>query len=199
MKRFVINSLLATLIFSVQSFTVPNVAVQASSSSYSWSQVSNYGETEWVLYYGGHQVYGWNYVNGNWYYLYEHNGYMAHDTFINGYYVNSHGAWTNDIPYAVQRILDVVPNPGWIYSCGNYGEFIAIFKNENLKELCSNGWNAPNIDGTLVVIGEGGEHFVADDGTVYKVPHQAYETIYQYDSQGNVVNQYPYIGDKCYG
>ena len=51
----------------------------------------------------------------------------------------------------------------------------------------------------LVVIGEGGEHFVADDGTVYKVPHQAYETIYQYDSQGNVIKQYPYIGDKCYG
>jgi hypothetical protein len=36
---------------------------------------------------------GWRYINGNWYYFYS-DGYMAQDTTINGYYVNSNGVWT---------------------------------------------------------------------------------------------------------
>lgn len=35
---------------------------------------------------------GWIYDGGNWYYLY-YNGQMAHNTTIDGYYVNSSGAW----------------------------------------------------------------------------------------------------------
>lgn len=38
---------------------------------------------------------GWRNINGNWYYFYS-NGYMAHDTTIEGYYLNSSGAWTNN-------------------------------------------------------------------------------------------------------
>lgn len=40
---------------------------------------------------------GWKNIDGNWYYFYS-DGYMAHDTIIDGYYLNSAGAWTNDIP-----------------------------------------------------------------------------------------------------
>lgn len=35
---------------------------------------------------------GWRQINSKWYYFYP-NGYMAHDTIINGYYVNSNGEW----------------------------------------------------------------------------------------------------------
>lgn len=38
---------------------------------------------------------GWIYDNGNWFFLYG-NGTMAHDCSINGYYLNSSGAWTID-------------------------------------------------------------------------------------------------------
>lgn len=37
---------------------------------------------------------GWKLINGNWYYFYS-DGYMAHDTTVDGYYLNSSGAWTN--------------------------------------------------------------------------------------------------------
>ena len=35
---------------------------------------------------------GWRYINGSWYYF-NSQGYMAHDTVINGYYVNGNGQW----------------------------------------------------------------------------------------------------------
>ena len=34
---------------------------------------------------------GWNRINGNWYYFNYSDGKMAHDTWIDGYYVNSSG------------------------------------------------------------------------------------------------------------
>jgi len=35
----------------------------------------------------------WKQIDGNWYYFYS-DGYMAHDTTIDGCYLNSNGAWT---------------------------------------------------------------------------------------------------------
>lgn len=40
---------------------------------------------------------GWVCSNGNWYYFYG-DGTMAHDTTIDGYYLNSAGAWTKSMP-----------------------------------------------------------------------------------------------------
>lgn len=40
---------------------------------------------------------GWINDNGNWFYTYG-DGIMAHDTTIDGYYLNSSGAWTNSKP-----------------------------------------------------------------------------------------------------
>lgn len=194
MKKLLISALLLTTAFSVEAFTVPSAAAQVYAASYSWSQVDNYGQTEWVLYYDGQQVYGWQYVNGVWYYINYFDGYMAHDTFINGYYVNSDGAWTYDIPYEIKRVKSVVPNSSWIDTVGNNGGTITILKNQNLKELYKNGWNAPDINGSLVIFGEGGEHFVADDGNVYKAAHQAMENIIQYDNNGKVVKEFAYKG-----
>lgn len=193
MKRLIISALLVTSVFTAQSFVLTGEKAVACTETYTWGTVYDSGEMQWVCYFGGQKVFGWQYVNGEWYYLYPSNGFMAHDTFVNGWYVDSNGAW-RDIPYAVQKVIDVVPHPGMIYECGNEygGENISLLYNQNLKFLCINGWSAPNVNGTLVNIGESG-YFVADDGTVYKAPHQAYDTIYQYDSYGNVVKQYPYI------
>lgn len=40
---------------------------------------------------------GWRLIDGNWYYFYS-DGYLAHDCWVGNYYVNSSGAWTNNIP-----------------------------------------------------------------------------------------------------
>jgi hypothetical protein len=37
---------------------------------------------------------GWQKIDGKWYYFYS-TGYMAHDTKINGYYLDSNGVWTD--------------------------------------------------------------------------------------------------------
>ena len=39
---------------------------------------------------------GWRNINDSWYYFYS-DGYMAHDTTIDGYCLNSSGAWTNSV------------------------------------------------------------------------------------------------------
>ncbi|MBW6409599.1 hypothetical protein [Clostridium weizhouense] len=59
---------------------------------------------------------GWKLINGNWYYFYP-DGYMAHDTIIDGYYLNSSGAWTNgvsnrDFFKAEQKVKEYLANNG---------------------------------------------------------------------------------------
>lgn len=199
MKRFLICALLATCGFLGQSFAVPEIRAEACTQTYSWVKISNYGENEWILLYDGQQVFGWHYVNGYWYYIYPSTGYMAHDTFVDGWYVDSSGAWTTEIPYPLQRIIQIVPYSDWIYNCGSsYESEITFLPNQNLKKLAENGWNAPNVNGTLVCI-DYNEFFVANDGTVFKAPHQAYDPIYQYDEYGNIVNIYGYIDPNAVG
>lgn len=38
---------------------------------------------------------GWKQINGDWYYFYS-DGYMAHDTTVEGYYLNSNGTWISN-------------------------------------------------------------------------------------------------------
>ena len=45
---------------------------------------------------------GWHSIDGNWYYFYS-DGYMAHDCWIEGYYLNSNGAWTTSVPAQIQN------------------------------------------------------------------------------------------------
>ncbi|MBE6062621.1 MAG: hypothetical protein E7207_03485 [Clostridium butyricum] len=199
MKKILICVLLVISAFSVQTFIAPAVTAQACSESYDWKQVWSCGEKEWVLYYGGKQMYGWHLVNGSWYYMYPSTGYMAHNTFVNGYYLDSNGVWTNNMPYPLQRILKVLPHPGWIYDCGTcFENEITFLPNQNLRNLTELGWDAPNVNGTVVSI-DFNEFFVADDGTVFRAPHQSYDTILQYDEDGNVVNEYTYCEPNAVG
>lgn len=48
--------------------------------------------TGWWYTEGNSWATGWKSINGNWYYFYS-DGYMAHDTIIGGYYLNSDGVW----------------------------------------------------------------------------------------------------------
>lgn len=56
-----------------------------------WRQNS----TGWWYTEGHSYAKGWKSINGNWYYFYN-NGHMAKDTTIDGYYLNSSGAWINN-------------------------------------------------------------------------------------------------------
>lgn len=85
----------------------PVNAEEWTKSNGSWYYTDNQGnnKTGWVqdngywYYLGSDGIMktGWIYDSGNWYYCYS-NGQMATDTTINGYYVNSTGAWTNSKP-----------------------------------------------------------------------------------------------------
>jgi hypothetical protein len=52
---------------------------------------------------------GWRYIDGNWYYFYS-DGYMAKDTAIDGYYLNSNGAWTDSLPIKYRMITNSLSN-----------------------------------------------------------------------------------------
>lgn len=66
------------------------MALSPIGASAEWRQSSN---GEWWYAEGNSWAIEWTEVGKNWYYFYPETGYMAHDTTINGYYVNSSGAW----------------------------------------------------------------------------------------------------------
>lgn len=51
--------------------------------------------TGWWYAYGNYWDTGWNQIDGKWYFF-DSNGYMEHDTTIDGYYLNSSGVWTDN-------------------------------------------------------------------------------------------------------
>lgn len=58
-----------------------------------WEQIGG----QWYYFdSNGHMNTGWINDNGNWYYTYS-DGAMAHDCYIESYYLNSSGAWTTNI------------------------------------------------------------------------------------------------------
>lgn len=78
---------------------------QSSTISNSWKQ-NNKG---WWYTEGNSYATGWKLIDGNWYYFYS-DGYMAKNTTINGYYLNSSGAWTNSVNSDDQMITFVDKN-----------------------------------------------------------------------------------------
>lgn len=108
MKKF--KRIIASLITLISLLTINPVVAHAewkqSGNSWWYSQGSSYA-TNWTQINGqwyyfdsnGYMKTGWLYDSGNWFYLYG-NGTMAHDTKIDGSYLNSTGAWTTSIPVA---------------------------------------------------------------------------------------------------
>ena len=83
-------------------------------ASATWLQIGD----EWYYVTGsGNMVTGWNQINGVWYYMYD-NGVMAHDTVIDGYELNSTGAWNAGLAAAnaaAQGVIALAGND--LYSC----------------------------------------------------------------------------------
>lgn len=69
--------------------TVSIIAFNSIGVNAEWKQDNN----GWCYEEGNSLATGWKLINGNWYYFYS-NGYMAHDTIIDGYYLDSSGAWS---------------------------------------------------------------------------------------------------------
>ena len=83
-----LKRVLASLITLVMFFAVSPIAAHAE-----WQQSSN----GWWYTEGSSYATGWRLIDGNWYYFYS-DGYMAKNTTIDDYYLNSDGAWTTSIP-----------------------------------------------------------------------------------------------------
>jgi len=66
---------------------------------------------------------GWKNIDGNWYYFYKKNdsygltGYMAHDTIIDGCYLNHNGIWS-DGGAEIQAYADLLNDTNWLKDNG---------------------------------------------------------------------------------
>lgn len=70
----------------------------------------------------------WKQIKGNWYYF-KSDGYMAHDEFIKGYYVNSDGKWDGNAKYSW-----IKKNGSWYYINKNKQPFTKDM--EDLEYYC---------------------------------------------------------------
>ena len=87
---------------------------------------------------------GWINDNGNWYFCYAH-GQMAHDTIINGYYLNSDGAWTNrEITADEARKLILHVDSTYIASNPNYQVSTNYREFSKENNLYAGGCNLPS-------------------------------------------------------
>ena len=77
------------------------LALNPIGASASWKSNSK----GWWYTSGNSYYIGWKLIDKNWYYFYS-DGYMAKDTTIDGYYLNSSGAWTNSTPSNYGSSLD---------------------------------------------------------------------------------------------
>lgn len=74
------------------------IALNPTAASAEWKQ----NNTGWWYTEGNSYATGWKLIDKNWYYFYS-DGYMAHDTTIDGYYLNSLGAWTDSTNTLIGR------------------------------------------------------------------------------------------------
>ena len=104
MKRFkrITGSIIASITVLAAIPLAANAEWRQSNSGWWYSQGGSYA-TNWTQidgqwYYfdsNGYMKTGWVKDNGNWYYL-NGDGTMAHDTIIDGYYLNSNGTISTD-------------------------------------------------------------------------------------------------------
>lgn len=86
MTRLKLTKLLSSSLIVFSLFALAPIAASAE-----WRQNQN----GWWYTEGNSWAIGWRLINGKWYYFYT-NGYMAHDTTIDGYKLGSDGAWISD-------------------------------------------------------------------------------------------------------
>ena len=116
MKR--VKKLIALTLIGAGIFSISPSSVHAE-----WRRDS----TGWWYTEGNSWATGWREIGGAWYYFYS-NGYMAHDTTIGGYYVNSSGVYepgrskgsSNAIQSGVYRVGVDIPEGEYLVLSGEY-------------------------------------------------------------------------------
>lgn len=83
MKNFNLRKLIVSLLIAVAALAINPVGASAE-----WK----HDKTGWWYADGSSWYTGWKMIDGKWYYF-ESNGYMGHDRYVNGYYLNSEGYW----------------------------------------------------------------------------------------------------------
>lgn len=99
MKNFNLRKLIASFLIAMSAIAINPVGASAE-----WK----HDKTGWWYSDGSSWYTGWKKIERKWYYF-ESNGYMAHDRYVNGYYLNSEGYWdVSGIPTTVNQTLQGV-------------------------------------------------------------------------------------------
>ena len=96
MKKLKLTKVIASSLVVASILALNPIGVSAE-----WKKIVQAGGIQKVI----HGLTGWRLIDKNWYYFYS-DGYMAKDTTIDGYYLNSSGAWTNSTPSNYGSDLD---------------------------------------------------------------------------------------------
>lgn len=181
-NKYIIKTLVAALTVLSLSSVFPKEA------NAEWKQDSK----GWWYSDGNSYYTGWKLIDGNWYYFYS-DGYMATNDKIGDYFVNSTGAWTNEITAdeAYQLVLNEDGNfITKAYACGsrfadNYGEYSA----QNMP-YTGYSWKIPrepvyvfylqDVDNNGEVLNDYCGYLVGKDSkNVYVIPNQGNMDVYQ--------------------
>lgn len=86
-----------------------------------WKNIDN----DWYYFdNSGFMKTGWLNYNGSWYYFHTQ-GNMAHDCYIEGYYINSNGVWTNEFKDNEKEFFIENKNKG--IKCENLREDLTVY------------------------------------------------------------------------
>ena len=113
---------------------------------------------------------GWRQINGLWYYFYS-DGYMAHDTTIDGYYVNSNGVYedSNSVKSGYYKVgVDIDPGEYLIIAGDYYGYYeCTLDRSGSINSVVYNNVLMGNEPSYITV--NYGEYLKVDNSRMYKI------------------------------
>ena len=107
---------------------------------------------------------GWQLIDNNWYYFYEE-GIMACNTYVDNYYLNENGCWTNELPIETkeEKVQVKITNSlryktlSWRYRQNNRNELEYVCEKYNIKGGCTKhygnyGYELNKGDSTIAIM-----------------------------------------------
>lgn len=83
----------------------------------------------------------WSLIDGKWYYF-DYDGYMLHDIIIDGYYLNSNGAYINEPSEEIKKYESLLSDKDWIKKTTNttsiYNPIILDINQDGTSEMLFN-------------------------------------------------------------
>lgn len=129
--------------------------------------------TGWWYTEGNSYATGWRQINGLWYYFYA-DGYMAHDTYIEGYYLNSNGIYDPDANSSADNSgfykvgTDIEPGEYLVLPGNDYGYYECTSDTSgNIGSIIYNQVLFENEPSYITV--RSGEYLKIDSASIYKV------------------------------